>query len=136
MKGYVKVDRVDLLSAIIGFGLKYDTAKEIKQKGINLYYDKFYTQSGKFNRWWNRKKTPTQFVRDSIGAFGTWSDVLHEVLTPEENAEVDWWCFTSQSKIAPLKDLYRASGAEDYVLLDNELASMVNKYKTYLEEIK
>lgn len=135
MKGYVKVDRLDLLSAIIGFGVKYDQAKEIKNKGISLYYDKFYTQSGKFNRWWNRNKTPTQFARDHIGAFGTWSDVLHYVLTPEECDEVDWWCWTPESKIAPLKDLYRAAEANHYVLLDNELAAMVNKYKSYLENL-
>lgn len=137
MKGYVKVDRVDLLSAIIGFDLKYDSAKHIRDKGIQLYYEKHYTNGSWFTRWLNRNKTQIDFVRSRIGTFGTWTDVVYEVLTSEEGDEVEWWCWTSKSDVDSLKALYNAGGTgHDYVLVDNVMASCIVKYKNYLESVK
>lgn len=137
MKGYVKVERVDLLSAIIGFEMRYDAAKDTRDKGIKLFYEKHYTNGGRFNRWWNRNKSQIDFVRERCGAFGTWTDAIDEVLTREECKEVDWWCWTNKSDTEPLKALYNAGGVcNDYVLVDNEMASLITKYKTYLENIK
>lgn len=36
MKGFVKVDRCDVLSAIIGFGVKSDFAKDARKKVSSL----------------------------------------------------------------------------------------------------
>lgn len=137
MKGYVKVDRTDLLSAIIGFEIRYDVGKDMRDKGIRLYYEKHYTNGSWFTQWWNRNKTQTDFVRSRMCAFGTWTDVIHEVLTSEECDEVDWWCWTTKSSIDSLKALYNAGGTgHDYVLVDNEMAAQITKYKEYLESVK
>lgn len=135
MKGYAKVEKSDLLAAIIGFDLKYDSAKELRDKGVRLYYDKHYTNSGRFNKWWNRNKTQMGFVRNRISAFSTWTDVLKDVLTSEECDELDWWCWTSRSDVDPLKALVRAS-ADGYILVDDKMASVIVKYKSYLEKVK
>lgn len=135
MKGFAKVEKSDLLAAIIGFEMKYDAAKELRDKGIRLYYDKHYTNSGRFNRWWNRNKTQMNFVRSRMCAFGTWTDALHDVLTREECDEVDWWCWTSKSEVDPMRALVRATN-DGYVLVDDKMASVILKYKTYLESLK
>lgn len=135
MKGYAKVEKSDLIAAIIGFELKYDAAKELRDKGIRLYYDKHYTSSGYLNRWWNRNKTQRDFVRDCISSFGTWTDALSDVLTREECDEVDWWCWTSKDKLEPMRALARAS-SDGYVLVDDEMANVIVKYKSYLENVK
>lgn len=135
MKGFAKVEKSDLLAAIIGFDLKYDAAKELRNKGIKLYYDKHYTNSGRFNRWWNRNKTQIDFVRSRMHSFGTWTDVLHDVLTRDECNEIDWWCWTTKSEVDPMKALVRAT-TDGYVLVDDKMASVIVKYKSYLENIK
>lgn len=134
MKGYVNVPRTDLLAAIIGFELRYDAAKELRDKGIRLFYEKHFTNSGRFNRWWNRKKSMTEFARSRMCAFDRWSDVLHEVLTREETDEVDWWCWTHKSEINPLRELYKASSPHDSILIDESMATVINKYKEHLED--
>lgn len=135
MKGYVKVDKSALLSAIIGFELKYDAAKELRDKGIRLYYEKHYTNGGRFTKWWNRNKTQMDFVRTRMCAFGTWTDALHDVLTSEECDQLDWWCWTTKSHVDPLRALHNAS-SDGYVLVDEQMAATINKYKLELEKMK
>lgn len=134
MKGFAKVEKSDLLAAIIGFEMKYDAAKELRDKGITLYYEKHYTNSGRFNKWWNRNKTPMDFVRTRMCAFGTWTDALNDVLTSEECDEIDWWCWTHKSEIVPLKSLVNAT-CDIYILVDDGMASTILKYKKYLENV-
>lgn len=136
MKGYVKVDRCDVLSAIIGFGMKYDFAKDTRKKGILAYYDKHYVNGGWFQKFWYKELTPSQYIYKKTGGWFIYTTYLKEFLTEDETDLIEWFNSTAANLIVPLTDLYRASGADDYVLLDNELAAMVNKYKTYLEEIK
>ena len=134
MKGFTEVDRVDLLSAIIGFELRYDEAKSIRDKGIKLYYEKHYTNGSWWSRLGNGKKTPDEFARSRIPTFHSWADILHEVLNKKEVNEVQWWCWTVKSKVDPLKALYKASS--DKVLINEEMAQFVNEYKDYLENAK
>jgi hypothetical protein len=136
LKGYVNVSRSDLLAAIIGFEVRYDVAKELRDKGIKLYYEKHYLNGSAFTKWWHRKKTVTQFARSRLSTFGHWTDILHEVLTTEECDEIDWWSCTWESKIKPIKALYDRCEIDETVLVDNEMAAMITKYKDYLEGVK
>lgn len=135
MKGFVKVDRTDALSAIIGFEVRYKFGGELLNKGIELYYDKKFKEQSRITQWWNRHLTKRQFARKQYNTWGTWSDILYIVLTSEECDELDWWCWTHKSDVNPIKSLYKAS-CEEYILVDQDMAAFINKYKDYLEKSK
>lgn len=40
MKGFVRVYKQDLMAAIIGFEMRLDAGKAIRDKGINLFYER------------------------------------------------------------------------------------------------
>lgn len=132
MKGFVRVYKSDLLSAIIGFELRLDAGKEIRDKGINLYYDFKYKNMNAFGNWWYRNHSAIQFARDDMCAFGRWPDLLHVVLTKEECDELEWWCWTHKSKVDPLKALYKAT-IDDHALVDQDMAAFITTHKNYLE---
>jgi hypothetical protein len=130
MKGYVKVTNQQLQEAISGFGRKYAAGKAIRDKGIALYYEKHYTKGNWLTRLLNRGKTPMQFVRKQIGLFGSWDEVLHEVLDVEESNTLYWWCFTHPDKANVLKTL-RSTSADGLALVDNEMARMIEAWSEY-----
>lgn len=68
MKGFVRVYKSDLLAAIIGFEMRLDTGKEIRDKGIKLFYDKKYNEMNRFNKWLYRNHSAIQFTRDKMAA--------------------------------------------------------------------
>lgn len=134
MKGYVKIDKADALAAIIGFELELARGKEVLQKGIDLYYEKFYTNGSKWTKFWNKNKTPKQFARQRISSWGSWDDVLDKVLTKEENELVYWSCRTRDYSFDPIRALCKAS-TDGTMLIDNEMAAKINKYKDILESM-
>lgn len=137
MKGFVKVDRCDVLSAIIGFGMKNDFAKDARKKGILAYYEKNYVNGSWFTRQWYKGLKPTQFIYRKTGGWFIYSSYLKEFLTEDEFDLVNWSNTTSANLIEPLKSLYNASKLrDDSILIDNEMAAIVNEYKKYLEETK
>lgn len=133
MKGYVTVQREDLLSAIIGFCMRYDNAKEILRRGVNLYYEKHYVNGSWWKRFGNHKLTAKQFARKNIPPFCTWDELLYEVLNEKETDEVAWFSYTSESAIEPLKALYKASDCLSVINVDNDMAKFIVKHKNYLE---
>lgn len=135
MKGFVRIPKQDAFSAIIGFELEYDRGREIRDKGFNLFYEKYYTKGSKWTKFWNRDKTPMEFVRGQSNMFGSWADTLHVVLSEEETEHLHWWCFTSKSKFDPIRALYK-SGYEETMLVDQDMALVINKYKDILENMK
>lgn len=136
MKGFVKIDKCDLLSAIIGFEMWYDECKELRRKGIALFYEKHYTNGGRITRYWNRKLTPNEFVRKHVPMFHNWADVLGDVLTPEETDELDKWCWTDKSEVEPIKVLYKSLNCvHNDALVDNAMAAFIVKHKNYLENV-
>lgn len=135
MKGFVRVYKSDLLAAIIGFEMRLDAGKEIRDKGIKIFYDKKYNEMNRFNKWLYRNHSAIQFTRDKMAAFDRWPDVLHVVLTQEECDELEWWCWTHKSKVDSVKALYKAT-ADDYALVDQDMAAFVTKHKNYLEGLR
>lgn len=135
MKGFAKVQRSDLMAAIIGFQLRMDAAKAIRNKGIDLYYDLNFPKLNPISRWFKRDMSKYNFVLERIGMFGSWSDVLHSVLTNEETNEVHWWGFRLNSHVDPIRALYNAT-SEDHVLVDQDMANFIVKHKNYLEGLK
>lgn len=134
MKGYTEVDRVDLLSAIIGFGIRYDEAKRLQDVAILNYYDKHYVNGTWWSRLGNSKKTPREFVRGRIQSFGIMLDVLQDVVNKKEWDELYWFTWASRDNVKPVKALYDASS--DKVLIDQDMANFVVQYKNYLENLK
>lgn len=134
MKGYVKIDKADALAAIIGFELELDRGKEIRNKGIELYYKKFYTNGSKLTKYWDKNKTPYEFARSNLGAFCSWDELLYKVLTREESDLLGWWCYTHKSDFDPIRALYKAS-SDGTMLIDNDMAEKINKYKDILESM-
>lgn len=130
MKGYVKVTNQQLQEAISGFGRRYALGKVIRDKGIELYYKKNYTQGSWLTRFLNRKLTPTQFARKRIGMFGNWDDVLYDVLDVEESNTLHWWCWTHKDKVNPLKSMLSQS-ADGTALVDNEMAEQIELWREY-----
>lgn len=137
MKGFVKVDRCDVLSAIIGFGMKNDFAKDSRKKGILAYYEKHYVNGSWFTRQWYKGLTPSQFIYQKTGNWFIYAHYLNDFLTQDELDLVNWLNITSSNLIEPLKALYNASKLrDDSILIDNEMATVLTEYKTYLEETK
>lgn len=134
MKGYVTLQREDLLAAIIGFGMRYDNAKEILRKGVNLYYEKHYVNGSWWKRFGNHKLTAKQFSRKYVPPFCTWDDLLFEVLDENDTNEVAWWCYTHEDKVNQLKALYKASDCLSVINVDDEMAEFIVTYKNYLEK--
>lgn len=135
MKGYVNIRKQDAFCAIIGFEVEYERGKEVKDKGIELFYEKHYTNGSRWTKYWNRHKTPSGFVRSHSTMFGSWAETLHVVLSKEDTELLHWWCWTNKSKIDPIKALYHA-GDDDTMLVDQDMASVINKYKDILENMK
>lgn len=137
MKGFVKVERSDILSAIVGFGMKNDFAKDARKKGILAYYEKHYTNAGWFHKFWYKGLTPSQYIYKKTGGWFIYTAYLKEFLTEDEDDLVNWLNTTSSHLIEPLKSLYNASRLrDDSIWIDNEMAAVLTEYKTYLEEIK
>lgn len=137
MKGFVKVDRCDVLSAIIGFGMKNDFAKDARKKGIIAYYEKNYVNGGWFHKFWYKGLTPNQYIYKKTGAWFIYAHHLKDFLNEDELDLVNWLNSTSSHLIEPLKSLYNASVLrDDSILIDNEMAAVLTEYKTYLEETK
>lgn len=135
MKGFAKVQRSDLMSAIIGFEMRLDEALKIRNKGIDLYYVENYPKLNPISRWLKRDMSKYNFARERIGLFGSWSEVLHTVLTDEDTNEVHWWCYRLKSDANPIRALYDST-SEDHVLVDQDMASFIVHHKNYLERLK
>lgn len=135
MKGFVRVYKEDLMAAIIGFEMRLDAGKEIRDKGIKLFYDKRFSEMNRFNKWLYRNHSAVQFACDKMSAWDRWSDLLHEVLTQEETDELEWWCWTHKSKVNAVKALYKAT-ADDYALVDQDMAAFITTHKNYLEGVR
>lgn len=135
MKGFVRVYKQDLMAAIIGFEMRLDVGKAIRDKGINLFYEKKYNEMNRFMRWLYRNHSAIRFTRDQMAAFDQWADVLHVVLTPEETDELEWWCWTHSSKVDAVKALYKAT-VDDYALVDQDMAKFITEHKNYLEGLR
>jgi hypothetical protein len=134
MKGFVKVDKSDLLSAIIGFELRLEDGKKIRDKGIKDFYGLNYNTSGALYKWLHRNTSPHEFAINHMDFCDNWSDVLHSVLSAEEIEELEWWCWTHKDKADPVKALYKAA-MEDGVLVDQDMANFINKHKHYMESV-
>lgn len=135
MKGFAKVQRSDLMSAIIGFEMRLDEALKIRNKGIDLYYAKNYPKLNPISRWLKRGISKYDFARERIGLFGSWSEVLYTVLTTDETNEVHWWGYRLKSDADPIRALYKAT-SEDHVLVDQDMANFIVYHKNYLEGLK
>jgi hypothetical protein len=131
LKGYVNVHVDQINEAIAGFNKQRDDGKVIRDKGIELYYQKYFTDGSWLTKWLNRNRTPIQFARKNVPAFGSWDDLFHSLLTTEENDLLGWWAWNnSDHKIQPLKSLVSQS-ATGFVLVDNEMATMIESYRSY-----
>lgn len=97
--------------------------------GVDLYYAKHYTNGSRWTKFFNKKKTPSEFVRNRVPMFQTWSYVLNEVLTEEQVKLLDMWNWSRhKEEYVAIKALLNAAESGD-ILLDNELCWFVNKYK-------
>jgi hypothetical protein len=135
VKGFAKVYREDMLAAVVGHGVRMDLAKEIFRKGIDLYHEKYYLGSkNPLFKWWHRKKTPKQFARSQMCAFGTWDHLLYKVLDDKDNTEVAWLCYSHESDTDPVNALYKT--CTEYAWVDSEMSAFINKYKHWLESCK
>lgn len=134
MKGYTNVSLVDIKSALENWRAKYDQGGGLRDKGIELYYEKNYTNGSWLTRLFSKKK-PYDFVRSRIGMFCNWGSVLHEVLSQEELEilEIWEWNMHKEAYIA-VKALLNAGETGD-ILLDNELCWFVNKYKGEKQDV-
>lgn len=131
MKGFVKVDRSDILSAIIGFGVKKDFAKDARKKGILAYYEKHYVNGGWFHKFWYKGLKPNQYIYKKTGGWFIYATYLKEFLTDDEFNLVNWCNTTPSYLIEPLKALYNASNSRHHpILIDNEMAALLTEYKT------
>lgn len=131
MKGYVKVTNQQLQEAISGFGRRYSDGKVIRDKGIELYYDKYYVNGNAWTRFFNRNRTPIQFARNRMsGFFVNWSDVLDTVLTDEETDLLDWWCWTGSGSADHLKTMMSQS-SDGFALVDHEIARQIEVWSGY-----
>jgi len=129
MKGYTNVSVADIKSALTNWRDKYDQGEVIRDKGIELYYDKYYTNGSWFTKFSSKNKTPYEFARKRIQMFGSWDEILHEVLEKEEIETLVFWCYDRHiDAYVAIKALMNASEVGD-ILLDDQLCWFVNKYK-------
>lgn len=135
MKGYAQVARSDAFSAVIGFEVRMDLAKEIRDKGVKLYYEKHYVNGSWWKRLGHKNETPHQYVRSLMGFCQSWDEILHEVLDDKEVEELAWWCFMPLSKADPLRALIKAT-TEETIFVDSDMAKFINKYKEWLECVR
>lgn len=135
MKGFVRVYKQDLMAAIIGFEMRLDAGKVIRDEAIIRYYDKYFPKQMPWNRWLNRNQSKHNFVRGCIGSFGTWLEVLDPVLTSDQYNELNWWQWTHASKANAVKALYKAT-MDEYALVDQDMAEFVTEHKNYLEGLR
>lgn len=135
MKGYTNVSVADIESAMINWRAKYDQGEVIRDKGVELYYEKYYTKGRWYTRLISRKQSPKQFAADRIPFFQSWDSILGEFLTEDEvdNLKMTYWNRHKEQYIA-VKALLRASEHGD-ILLDNELCWFVNEYKGEKQDV-
>lgn len=129
MKGYTNVSVDDIKAALDNWKAKYNHGEVIRDKGIELYYEKYYTKGNWFTKLINRSKTPYDFARKRIAMFSVWNSILGEFLDKEELDTLELWSYSlhKEAYIA-VKALLNAAASGD-ILLDNELCWFINKYK-------
>ena len=129
MKGYTNVSVADIKSALTNWRDKYNQGEVIRDKGIDLYYEKHYTNGSWFTKFSSKRKTPDEFTRKRIQMFGRWDEVLWEVLDKDELEILEMWIYNRhKDAYIAVKSLMNASEEGD-ILLDDQLCWFVNKYK-------
>jgi len=125
VKGYVNVELSQLQEAILGYEEKRVEGKNLRDKGIDLFYEKYYVNGSYLTKMLNRNKTKMQFARSRLGPFSSWDDLLFEVLSDEEMNKLSWWVYNNTDyKIRPLKSL-SSQCSTGFVLVDHEMASFI-----------
>lgn len=131
MKGYVEIRPQYIKDAIEGFEKERAFGRVIRDKGIEAYYQRYYTEGGRFTRWRHKHKTKMGFARAHANCvWGTWADILHSVLTDEECDRLSWWSHNHDYEINPLKALLsQCNGGK--ILVDDQMASKIVIYRGF-----
>lgn len=72
MKGYTSVTTDQMQTAVTNWKERYELGGELVDKGIDLYYAKYYTNGKWYTRLLNSKKSPEDFVESRINMFYSW----------------------------------------------------------------
>jgi hypothetical protein len=135
VKGFTHVSANAAQSAIDGFEQKLADGRALRDEGIRRYYNKNYTLATankrfSYTRWKYKAETPMSFCRKHSpdGAFfGTWADILHTVLTDDEQELIHWWSYIDKDKAYGLKCLLNTS-EDGKIIVDDQTATFINKY--------
>lgn len=130
MKGYTTISVIDAQSALNVNAEHKEMAQKLRSDGIARYYKKFYTdEAGWYTRWRHKNSSDIEFCYSRMGAFGSWSDLLHVVLTREETDLVDWLdCGAGYRYVDKLECLVGASSSGS-IMIDDELCKFVKNYR-------
>lgn len=129
MKGYTSVTTDQMQTAVTNWKERYELGSELVDKGIDLYYAKYYTNGKWFTRLFNSKKSPEDFVKSRINMFYSWDSVLHEVLTKEETEALWFWCYDLHKDACKAVASLLKCSTDGTALLDDQLCRFVDKYK-------
>lgn len=129
MKGYANITTEQMYVAVTNWKRRYELGGKLLDKGIDLYYEKYYTNGSWLTRWWHRKDSPIEFSRSRLNMFSSWDQILYEVLSEDETELLAAWCWDRH------KDAYKAVSSllkcstDGTALLDDKLCWFVDKYK-------
>src|SRR5690606_38021324 len=98
---------------------------------VQRYYEKHYTNGSRWVRWWNKKKTPWQFLLKRISFCESYSSELHEVCKDDkELGSLEMWenSHREKERCKAIRALLNASTGKS-LLLDQDLCSFVERWK-------
>ena len=131
MKGYSEVSVDVVAQARLNFKAWYKQADELFDELVGRYYEKHYTNGNRWVKWWNKKKTPGQFVLKHIAFCEPYSSVLYEVCKDDkELGSLQMWenSHREKERCKAIRALLNASTGKS-LLLDQDLCSFVERWK-------
>lgn len=138
MKGYAKVSIAIVEQAVFAFKEKVDKANKLADRATQDFYDKEYTPPSAWSMKYLRRKvkTPKEFLNSHLHSYWYWFEILvkAKVITDDEWDLLHWEHHSPEHEYKACKALIKNS-KEDYVYLDNELCSFVNKYKPEVQGV-
>lgn len=129
MRGYAAVLNTDIRTAIENHVALISKITQIKDQATLDHYNKYYTQSGVFNRFMHKGSTPDNFLWKRLGKweFNT-NKLLKEFMTFEQMQVCAIPDYGDKDKREELKSLVELT-TEGTCLLGEVFCSYVKKYK-------
>lgn len=129
MQGYARLEVERALKARENY-IKFMDEMELKfPEFVQRYYNQEFPKLSTIGKWFRRKQTPAQFLREMLG-WNSYTGQLYKVLNDKELDDVD--LYSDRYNINQVSRTVRKlchSSSDGFILVDQDIAGFIEKWE-------